>query len=670
VAALSLCGPASASMTVTATGDGGGSCTLRQAIEAVNAHDGGTACGPLDSGATTINLPANTYTPTSGQLVVEGNMAIVGGDESNPSQTVIEAGASRVMEVKAGGSVKLVGVEITGGRTADAAAAPDIFTSYPVGNGGGILNHGSLTLEHALVTENQTGKGSLGANAPFKYPGGGGGAGGSGGGIYNDAGASLTVRRSTISKNFAGAGGNGGAGSQGEVPEVGHNPDGTGGGAGGPAGDGGGIYNAGDALIEGSTIAQNVTGRGGNGGNGGQGAGETTFGAGIGGDGGDGGNSGKQYRKDQGTFWDYERGGGGIYNVGSLTMANSTISGNSTGAGGNGGASGYGGKKKDNTFRTSGRAGAGGGGGRGGGLLSALVPNAPVHLTNVTIYGNLTGDGGTGGGGGGGADNTLGGGTGGWGGDGGGIFAHGAKSGSEMTLMQVTIAENGLGAGGPGGSSPNPSSNGSPGGRGVGAGIDTGGRYDTGGAGVYEKNSIIVGNGNPTFGDGNCYQRYLPTYVDIVDQGGNVTWNDTTCPGLVADPHLGPLADNGGPTQTVFPGSGSSAVGAVASGACSVHEDQRGQPRPGAGKSACDAGAVETQSGEGPSGGGEEPGGEQPGGSPGSGGTPTSAAPVTPMPPAPTPMPLRCRKGFTKKKVNGKQKCVKVKKQHRRHHKH
>ncbi len=656
-------------MTVTATGDGGGSCTLRAAIEAVNAHNGGTACGPLDSGTTTINLPSNTYTPTSGQLVVEGNLAVVGGNESNPSQTVIDAGASRAMEVKAGGSAKLVGVEITGGRTADAAAAPDIYTSNPVGNGGGILNHGSLTLEHALVTENQTGKGSLGANAPFKSNAGGGGAGGSGGGIYNDVGASLTVKLSTISKNFTGNGGNGGTGSPGEVPEVGHYPDGTAGGGGGSAGDGGGIYNAGSALIEGSTISGNYTGHGGTGGTGGQGAGETTFAAGVGGDGGDGGNSGKQYRKDQGTYWDYERGGGGIYNAGSLTIVSSTISGNSTGAGGTGGVSGSGGKKKDNTFRSSGRAGSGGGGGRGGGLLSVLATGAPTHLTNVTIYGNLTGNGGVGGGGGGGADNTLGGGRGGWGGDGGGISAHGAKSGSEMTLMQVTIAGNGLGAAGPSGSSANPTGNAGPGGRGVGAGISTGGRYDAGGAGVYEKNSIIANNGSNVEGDGNCYQRYLPTYTDIYDQGGNVTWNDTTCPGLVADPHLGPLANNGGPTLTALPGAGSSAIGAVSGASCSVTVDQRGSVRPGAGKANCDAGAVETQSGETPPP-GEEEEAEQPGGNPPTGAPPTGSAPPgnPPTGSGSGTKPLKCRKGFKKKKVKGKPKCVRIKPHRRRHH--
>lgn len=48
------------------------------------------------------------------------------------------------------------------------------------------------------------------------------------------------------------------------------------------------------------------------------------------------------------------------------------------------------------------------------------------------------------------------------------------------------------------------------------------------------KNSIIADNGNSLAGDTNCHQHYYPTYIDIVDQGGNVTWNDTTCPGKAA----------------------------------------------------------------------------------------------------------------------------------------
>jgi hypothetical protein len=680
--ALALCSVAAASMQVTSTGDGGGVCTLRGAIEAVNEGNSGTGCGPLDSGTTTINLPANHYTPTDGQLVVEGNLAIVGADESEPQQTVIDAGASRVIEVKVGGSARLVAVEITGGHTADGGLAPDIYSQNVVGKGGGVLNHGTLILEHALVTENQTGKGSQGANAPLRSGGGGGGEGGSGGGIFNDFGAYLLVKESTISKNHTGDGGNGGEGADGEVPEIGHYPQGTPGGKGGSAGDGGGIYNVGNAVIEASTISGNFTGRGGNGGSGGQGAGfSTPFAPGEGGDGGDGGNSGKQYRKDQGTYWEYERGGGGIFNAGPLTISSSTISGNETGAGGNAGSSGSGGAKETGGFATSGRAGTGGGAGRGAGLLSAMPfgSNAQLFLTNVTIYGNRTGDGGTGGGGGGGADNTLGGGVGGWGGDGGGIYAHGAKSGAEMTLAHVTIAGNGVGAGGLSGSSAIPNnaccSEG-----GLGAGLATSGRYDSGGSGVYEKNSIIADNGSPTEGPGNCSQRD-PSSIDIFDLGGNVTWNDTTCPGKVANPKLGLLADNGGLTKTLLPGSGSAAIGAVPAASCTVHEDQRGEPRPGAGRSACDAGAVETQSGESPpeeEGGGEEEGEQPGGGTPEAGGSSSGSTPAgssstgssstasTP-PPAPSPKPLHCRKGFKKKPVKGKPRCVKKKKHHPRH---
>ncbi len=352
-------------------------------------------------------------------------------------------------------------------------------------------------------------------------------------------------------------------------------------------------------------------------------------------------------------------------------MSGSTISGNGTGAGGVGGGSGAGGgPSKFGHFADSGRAGTGGGGGRRGGLFTGggYGGHSPVHLTNVTIYGNRTGDGGTGGPGGGGEESTLGGGVGGWGGDGGGIWAEGAASGSEVVLVDVTIAGNGLGAGGLTGNSAVPGRGGCCGGRGLGAGIDTGGRYDNGSS-VFLKNSIVADNGSNLAGDANCYQRYLPTYIDIVDQGGNVTWNDTTCPGKVADPLLGPLAGNGGPTATLLPGAGGSAIGAVPAASCAVHEDQRGLPRPGGGKINCDAGAVETQSGESSPPTDTGKGGELPGGGSGStaagsgGGASGSGSTSTP----PKPKPLQCKKGFKKKAVKGKPKCVKTKKPHRHH---
>jgi len=655
-------------MTVDSTGDSGG-CSLRSVIEAVEAGTS-NSCGSVESPTTTIHLPANTITLGPQLVVNQGHMAIV-GDESNPAGTVIKGGSDRVMEVKASATVELAGLEITKGHTPDGGFAPGLYTENVVGNGGGILNKGSLTLKHVVLTENHTGKGDLGMNGPLEGSGGSGGKGGSGGGIFNEPGASLTIRQSTISKNFTGDGGRGGDGGQG-VNAIGHFPDGGDGGTGGASGDGGGIYNAGALTIDGSTISGNFTGRGGEGGTGAIGTGEVEeFSPGRGGDGGDGGNSGKQYRKDQGTFWDYLKGGGGIYNGGSLTMTNSTISGNATGAGGTGGGSGPGGgPSKYGHFADSGRAGSGGGGGRGGGLLTGggYGGHSPAYLTNVTIYGNLTGDGGTGGAGGGGAESTLGGGIGGWGGDGGGIWSEGATSGSEVILTHVTIAGNGLGAGGLTGNSAVPERGGCCGERGLGAGIDTGGRYDASGSAIYIKNSIVANNGSNLAGDANCYQRYLPTYTDIVDQGGNVTWNDLTCPGKVADPLLGVLADNGGPTETLLPAAGGSAIGAVPAASCTVHEDQRGQPRPGANKTNCDAGAVETQAGEPPP---VDPGGGSGSGPTGGGsgaGTGAGGTGSTPIPaPGPKPKPLQCKKGFKKRTVKGKPRCVKLKKTHRHH---
>ena len=663
--ALSLCSPANAAMTVGSTGDSGG-CSLRGVIEAVEANTS-NGCGSVESPTTTIDLPANTITLGPQLVVNKGNMAIV-GDEGNPAGTIIKGGSDRVMEVKSSATVRLVGLEITKGHTPNAAPAPDIYHQNIVGNGGGILNQGTLTLEHALVTENGTGNGSLGANGPLESHGGGGGESGAGGGIFNDLGASLTIRHSTINKNLTGDGGKGGEGGAG-VNAIGHFPNGGDGGAGGTSGDGGGIYNAGTLTIEGSTISGDFTGRGGEGGTGAAGTGEVEErGPFNGGDGGEGGNSGVQYIKEAGSNADALKGGGGIYNAGSLTMTNSTISGNGTGAGGNGGGSGAGGgPSKYGRFADSGHAGTGGGGGRGGGLFTGggYGGHSPVSLTNVTIYGNRTGDGGEGGPGGGGEESTLGGGVGGWGGDGGGVWSEGAASGSEVILTHVTIAGNGLGGAGLSGGSANPQRNASGSERGLGAGIDTGGRYGNGSA-VFLKNSIVADNGSNAAGDTNCHQRYYPTYTDIVDQGGNVTWNDTTCTGKVANPMLGALANNGGPTETVLPGAGGSAIGAVPAASCTVHEDQRGLPRPGAGKTNCDAGAVETQSGESPPGGGEEKAGERPGGSNPGGGNPGGGNPGGSNP---TPKPLKCKKGFKKKTVNGKARCVKMKKTHR-HHKH
>ncbi len=59
-----------------------------------------------------------------------------------------------------------------------------------------------------------------------------------------------------------------------------------------------------------------------------------------------------------------------------------------------------------------------------------------------------------------------------------------------------------------------------------------------------------------------------------------------------SDPDLGPLADNGGPTQTHLLNSGSPAIDSAGFGGCPA-DDQRGEPRPSG--AACDIGSVEVQ---------------------------------------------------------------------------
>jgi hypothetical protein len=85
-------------------------------------------------------------------------------------------------------------------------------------------------------------------------------------------------------------------------------------------------------------------------------------------------------------------------------------------------------------------------------------------------------------------------------------------------------------------------------------------------------------------------------YGTVIDGGGNLSWPDTTCPGLHANPMLGPLQFNGGPTPTLALLPGSPAIDAGLNSNC-VRTDQRGYPRPvdgnGDHQPVCDIGAYE-----------------------------------------------------------------------------
>jgi hypothetical protein len=165
-------------------------CSLRGALVAANAL----------AEASTINVPAGTYvlgqpssctyrlrdfripTNSSGPVTSEqiplctnGHVTIQG---AGADATVIDGDQrGRVLLVGFDGVVELRGLTVRNGLS-DAAGA----------FGGGIDNHGTLTLTEVVVRDNSL------------YPIG---TGATGAGIYNEKGASLTLRRSAVRNNLA-----------------------------------------------------------------------------------------------------------------------------------------------------------------------------------------------------------------------------------------------------------------------------------------------------------------------------------------------------------------------------------------------------------------------------------------------------------------------------------
>jgi hypothetical protein len=152
----------------------------------------------------------------------------------------------------------------------------------------------------------------------------------------------------------------------------------------------------------------------------------------------------------------------------------------------------------------------------------------------------------------------------------------------------------------------------------------SGNTADFGGGGIYNggtltmTNSTVSGNtategnsiSNAGFGtmtltnslvDGDC--QFGPNNV-TESNGGNIESPGNTCrfdqptdhvSVTEHDLNLGPLADNGGLTETHALGVGSVAIDHIPAVDCEVGEDQRGQPRPETGGTMCDVGAFEVQ---------------------------------------------------------------------------
>lgn len=175
-----------------------GRCTLRAAVEEAAAQPPHTAVS--------ITLPAGTYPLTLGSLDFDGGPVSVSG--AGARLAVIEAaGPFRVLEVGSAATATLSGVTITGGRAGAGSYGGGalntghlwIIDSTVMANrataGGGIANAGgTLTLSHSSVTGN---------HAPFY-----GGGGIQNGGIRNVAGT-VEVTASTVAGNVSGGDGGG-----------------------------------------------------------------------------------------------------------------------------------------------------------------------------------------------------------------------------------------------------------------------------------------------------------------------------------------------------------------------------------------------------------------------------------------------------------------------------
>src|SRR5262249_19599296 len=145
--------------TVVNLQDNGSLGSLRQVIGAANAG----ATITFSSGLTgTITL--------SSELAINKNLTINGPGQS--AITISGNGTTRVLNVGAGSTVTIRDLTIAEG--------------YVLGDGGGILNAGTLTLERVPLSSNRAQGGSAG--------------GGRGGAIFNSA--SVTIRNSPLDHNF------------------------------------------------------------------------------------------------------------------------------------------------------------------------------------------------------------------------------------------------------------------------------------------------------------------------------------------------------------------------------------------------------------------------------------------------------------------------------------
>jgi hypothetical protein len=207
-------GPLVVDTAIDGIGSSLGQLSLRQAVNLANVLQGGDAITfdkSAFAGKQTITLTDGPLelSNTTGPISITGTMAA--------KLTISGGGTSRVFQVDPGATVTLSNLTIAGGAT--------------TGNGGGVLNAGSLTLANVVVAGDT--------------------ASGSGGGVYNSG--SLFASNTTISGDQAANGG--GIDNAGSAVILGSSIDGN-----SATSDGGGIDNSGFLSMGDSDLSANSAG--------------------------------------------------------------------------------------------------------------------------------------------------------------------------------------------------------------------------------------------------------------------------------------------------------------------------------------------------------------------------------------------------------------------------
>ncbi len=590
---MTLCflAPARAEI-ITVTSDSGGTggpdCTLRDAITAANTDTPTGGC-PAGSGADTIELPVGA---TIMLTEVDSDTEGPNGLPSITSEIIINGNVTTIQRQTGGGTpdFRLFHIAAEGNLMLDhltASSGSAQMGPFPWNEGGGIMNHGELTLTDSNVSDNT--------------------AVGGGGGIRNYG--ELTLTKSNVSDNTTSSYNGGGIRNTGAVTLTDSNVSGN-------TADfyGGGIWSrdGGTVTLTNSIVSGNSAGKGG----GIHGIDSTVSIA---------------YSIVSGNSADHD--GGGIVSAGldgTLTLTNSTVSGNSSGAIGGGIwlAPFSGDVTLTNSMVNNNTANWGGGlysrsagtvtvtnctfdgnssDSTGGGILNRSV----MTLTNCTVSGNSANSSLFGGGGimnrPGGimtlTDSVV---IGNSAGKGGGI--HNRLQGT-LTLIGSIVSENTAGYGGG-------IYNNDDGMVSLTNSTVSGNFAGSDGGGIWSRNALTLTNSTVSGNAGSGVFNVAPgmatltncivannTDTDCENDGGTVTdagYNiveDGTCisdpTSFGGDPMLGPLQDNGGPTPTHALLEGSPAIDTIPVGDCVVDTDQRGVLRPQG--DGCDIGSYEVE---------------------------------------------------------------------------